>query len=141
MKLFTILTLFLFLVPAIVSTQSAQEEKLLKNCGENMSSEFIQSNNSFRAFLTGEEIAEFRTTLLKGNVYRLVLCTHQPQLIEITIYDYERNKIFSNSDFNYTNKWDFKIENSVEFIIEAKLNQDVANSGMALMLLGFKNYL
>ena len=40
---------------------------------------------------------------------------------------------------NKTNVWDFKITGSVECIIEAKLDEKQATSGMALMYIGFKN--
>jgi hypothetical protein len=125
-----------FLMPTGINSQ---EEQLVKDCMTSLKSPYIAGDRSLKAFLTGEEVAEFRTTLFNGNTYRIVLCSHQKGLIEFSLYDTNRNLLYTSSDYGDTGSWDFKMEGSMECIIEARLNNEIAESGMAMLLIGFKN--
>jgi hypothetical protein len=46
--------------------------------------------------------------------------------------------LFSSADFSNVSLWDFKMDGSMECIIEARLNKEIATSGMALLLVGFR---
>lgn len=140
MKKKTVFILTLLALTFILPTGiNSQEEELVKNCLINIRSPFITGDRSMKAFLTGDEVAEFRTTFYHGNTYRIVLCSFDPGLIEFTLLDTNRNKLFNSKDYNNPALWDFKMEGSMECIIEARLNTDVAQSGMALLLIGFTN--
>ena len=91
-----------------------------------------------KAFLTGDEVAEFHTTLFEGNIYRIVTCSHETSDIVFSVYDTDRNLLFSSNSYIDANYWDFKMEGSIECIIEAKLNTQKTSSGIALLMLGFK---
>lgn len=129
------LSLLVFMHPVGINSQ---EDSLIDDCLSSIESPFVAGDSSSKALLVGEEVAEFRTTLFDGNTYRLVMCSHLPGLIEFSLYDTNRNLLFSNRDFGNTCSWDFKMEGSMECIIEARLNNEIAESGMAIMLLGFK---
>jgi hypothetical protein len=124
-----------FLLPSGINSQEGQ---LVKDCLTSLKSPYVAGDRSLKAFLTGEEIAEFRATLFHGNTYRIVLCSHQEGLIEFSLYDTNRNLLYTNSDYGGAGSWDFKMEGSMECIIEARLNNEIAESGMALLLIGFR---
>ena len=72
-------------------------------------------------------------------MYRVVACSHQDNNILFSIYDKDRNLLFSNEEFQAAESWDFKIEGSVECIVEARLNPDKSTSGIAMLMIGFKS--
>jgi len=125
------------LFPSKINSQLEIESQ--NNCSNLIKAPFISNGQPFRAFLTGDEVAEFHTTFLNGSLYRLVACSGKNQPIIFSVYDTNRNLLFSNDDYNQTNIWDFKIAGSVECIIEAKLDPKQATSGMALLYIGFKS--
>ncbi|SMO77383.1 hypothetical protein SAMN06265379_10790 [Saccharicrinis carchari] len=128
-----IFTLALF-APATINSQQDK----IEDCSILIKAPFIPNGQPLRAFLTGDEVAEFRTTFLNGSVYRLAACSAGNQSIIFSVYDTNRNLLFTNDEYNKAKVWDFKIAGSVECIIEAKLDSKEASSGMALMYIGFK---
>ncbi len=130
-----VILLFSLFAPSNISSQ----EDKVGNCGDIIKAPFISNGQPLRAFLTGDEVAEFRTTFLNGSLYRLAACSGKNQPIIFSVYDTNRNLLFTNDEYNKANVWDFKIAGSVECIIEAKLDTKQATSGMALMYIGFKN--
>ncbi len=135
------LTAFIILLFSIfIPSQGISQKEETKNTCENLiKPPFISNGQPFRAFLTGDEVAEFHTTFLNGSIYRLVACSGKDQSILFSVYDTNRNLLFTNDEHNKVNTWDFKIAGSVECIIEAKLDPTQATSGMALLYIGFKN--
>jgi hypothetical protein len=130
--------LFFALFP---SRLNSQDEEFAKYCAEDLKAPFINTGQPMKAFLTGDEVAEFHTTLYDGNVYRIITCSKQQENIQFSVYDKNRNLIFSNQEYNLVNFWDFRMEGSMECIIEARLNPKKATSGIALLMIGFKGYL
>ncbi len=118
---------------------NSQEDVLFSNCINQLKSPFIASGQPFRAFLTGDEVAEFHTTFFSGSMYRVVACSHEQNNILFSIYDKDRNLLFSNENYEATGSWDFKIEGSVECIVEARLNPKKSTSGIAMLMIGFKS--
>ncbi|MBS2211032.1 hypothetical protein KEM09_06450 [Carboxylicivirga mesophila] len=134
----------IFLLLAIMALFSplklnSQEDVLFNNCINQLKSPFVASGQPFRAFLTGSEVAEFHTTFFSGSMYRVVACSHEDNNILFSIYDKERNLLFSNEQFEAAGSWDFKIEGSVECIVEARLNPEKSTSGIAMLMIGFKS--
>ncbi|MGQ1786733.1 MULTISPECIES: hypothetical protein [unclassified Saccharicrinis] len=140
MKKGIVLTLIIILACSFFapSPVNSQDEKR-KDCSSLIKAPFIPNGQPLRAFLTGDEVAEFHTTFLNGSIYRLAACSANNQSIIFSVYDTNRNLLFTNDEYNKTNMWDFKIAGSVECIIEAKLDSNQASSGMALMYIGFKS--
>ena len=54
------------------------------------------------------------------------------------ILDQERNLLFSNTDFSNEPYWDFKVENTIECTIEAKLDPNKKLNGCAQLIIAFK---
>lgn len=122
-------------------TLNSQNDKYINQCADYLNIPFINNGQPFRAFLTENEVAEFKTTFLSGSTYRIVACGGQENQILFSLYDKNRNLLFSNEDHEKSAYWDFKIEGSLDCIIEARLNPDISTSGLALVMIGFKNIL
>ena len=92
-----------------------------------------------RALLLEGETAEFETTFYKGNKYRIISCTGPHEDIMVfSVFDSKYNLVFSNSDYEYTQYWDFKFNATDKYIVQAELIEG-AGSGCAVVLIGFKD--
>ena len=119
-------------------TINSQEDELLSSCMVYYRSPFVVTDRSFKAFLTGEEVAEFRATFFSGTVYRIVSCGFESENVEFSVLDTDRNVLFMSANHD-AELWDFQMEGSMECIIEARLRPERAQSGMIFMLLGFRS--
>lgn len=107
-------------------------------CQKHITSDYLSDGQHYRALLLADQVAEFNATLYGGTTYRLAACTgtSDGQLI-FRVYDKERNLLFKNSDFENAPFWDFKLESTMDVIIEAELDPIAGQSGCAVMLVGF----
>ena len=135
------LTFITFLIFSFTGANSinSQEEILMNKCTENIKSPFIVSGQPFKAFITEDEVAEFHTTFFAGSTYRIAAGSSQEQIIIFSVYDNKRNLLFTNESVDNAPFWDFKVEGSLECIVEAKLDKEKSISGIALVLVGFKS--
>ena len=58
--------------------------------------------------------------------------------LAFVIKDQDGTILFNSKDYKYAPYWDFKITSSMDCTIEATLNQETAQSGCAVILIGFK---
>lgn len=117
----------------------AQADTLVKVCTQHMQMPYISDGQQYQTILNGDEVAEFRATFYGGSQYRIVGCSGLSDgNLQFTIYDSERNPLFSNSDYENAPYWDFKFKNTMECIIEAKRDSKTMESGFAILLIGFK---
>ena len=86
-----------------------------------------------------DQTAEFHLTLYGGSVYRFGGCSglENGNLI-FRLYDEERNELFSNAEQQMAPYWDFKVNSTLDIIVEANLNLEKISSGCAVLLVGFK---
>jgi len=123
------------------NTASAQiSDTVANSCAKHLENQFISDGQQYRALLmNADETAEFHTTLYGGTVYRIAACSglSDGNLI-FSIYDSEHNLLFTNSEYKNAPYWDFKIKNTLDVIIEAKLANSSSGSGRAVILIGFK---
>lgn len=133
-----IIALFLIFIPV---QMSSQQDELIGQCSKYFNSPYITTGQAMKAFLTGEEVAEFHTSLYSGNVYRIATCSHNDGKILFSVYDKNRKLLFDSQEYPDLAYWDFKVEGSLECIIEARLNNMKQNSGVVLVMIGFKSSL
>ena len=121
---------------AITNASSAQMSDTTANiCAKHFENKFISDGQQYRALLMNtDETAEFHVTLYGGTRYRIAACSglNDGDLI-FSLYDNdtERNLLFTNKDF--------KVTNTLDCIIEAKLDSEGSkSSGRAVVLIGFK---
>ena len=137
MKKLILVTLSLI---AITFTSSAQCDTIANFCHKNnFTVDYISDGQNYRAFLAGEQEAEFSTTFFGGVTYRIAACTgfSQGHLI-FRIKDQEGNILFDNSHFTNAPYWDFKVNSTVTCTVSAQLDLHETQSGCATLLIGFK---
>ena len=115
------------------------KKELKKPSKKDTKAVFISDGQTYRAFLDGEQVAEFYTTFFKGGTYRLAASagTKDNYLI-FEVFDTSENLIFSSAEHGNTPSWDFKAENTLDIVIRVKLDPDKKSSGCGVMLIGFK---
>ncbi|MFN8254990.1 MAG: hypothetical protein U0W24_04825 [Bacteroidales bacterium] len=131
-----------FIVIALLITNGrvlGQADTLIKFCSGNFTSDYISDGQQYISILNGQEIAEFRATFYGGSTYRISGCSglSSGNLI-FSLYDKQRNELFTNKAYKNAPYWDFKFNSTMECIIEAHLNPKGPTSGFAIMLIGFK---
>ena len=125
---------------ACIEKTVAQMEVTTGLCTKYIVSPYISDGQQYKALLSGEEIAEFHATFYGGTTYRVVGATGQTEgNLIFSLYDKERNLLFTNRDYENSPYWDFKFTSTIDCIIEANLDSgSSAASGFAIMLIGFK---
>jgi len=121
------------------SAASAQCDTIASLCEKHMTATYIPDGQFYRALLREDEVAEFGLTLFGGTTYRVVGCsgTSDGNLV-FSVYDKDRNVLFTNKEHNNDPYWDLVIAHTLDVTVEAELDRTKANSGCAVMLIGFK---
>jgi hypothetical protein len=130
---------FLFLL-AFSHNAFSQCDPTANFCKKHLGNDFISDGQSYRSMLIEEEVAEFNITFFGGSQYRIAACSglSDSNLI-FSIYDKDRNLLFSNENYANAPFWNFKVNSTINCIIEAKLNSSNLISGCAVLVIGFKN--
>ncbi len=136
----TILKTLSLAIGIIAYTASfAQCDTIASLCDKHITNNFISDGQDYRSLLLDDEIAEFNMTLYGGSTYRFAACSglSDGNLI-FSVYDKERNLLFTNKEYANSAYWDFKITHTLDCIIEASLDPNNLASGCAVLLVGFK---
>lgn len=108
-------------------------------CQTHITDDYLSDGQHYRALLLQDQVAEFNATLYGGTTYRISACSGtQDGNLLFRVYDKDRNLIFRNIEQKNAPYWDFKLESSMDVIIEAQLDPIAGGSGCAVMLIGFK---
>ena len=128
---------FLIFNFSFLMRSSAQCDTIAYVCGKHIISPYISDGQQYRALLLADQNAEFHTTFFGGGTYRIAACSglKDGNLI-FSVFDEERNLLFSNKDFKNASYWDFKVNSTLDVILEATLGG--VQSGCAVVLIGFK---
>jgi hypothetical protein len=118
---------------------NAQCDSIASMCDTHIKEGFISDGQDYRALLLDDEIAEFNMSLYGGSTYRFAACSgNSDGNLIFSVYDKERNLLFTNKEYSNAPYWDFNITNTIDCIIEANLDPNIAASGCAVLLVGFK---
>ncbi|MBQ9213003.1 MAG: hypothetical protein IJ150_03585 [Bacteroidales bacterium] len=120
---------------------NAQADTLLKFCAAHIPSSYVSDGQVYQTPVSEDETAEFAVTFYGGSTYRIAACAglEDGNLI-FTLYDHNRNELFSSTDYQNTPYWDFKFTSTVDCYLEARLDEESqTNSAFAIILIGFKN--
>lgn len=140
--------LFLFLFTGLMAFNnhaSAQIDSTTKLATKYIVPPFVSDGQTYRALVLSGQNAEFHATFFSGTTYRIAAAsgTTEGNLL-FSVYSYdpntgERQLIFTNSQHNNAPYWDFKVNSTVEVVIEASLNPAAGKaSGFAVIAIGFK---
>lgn len=127
---------------SLINTQlaSAQADTLLKFCAQHLPNSYISDGQVYQTPIATDETAEFNVTFYGGSTYRIAACSGlEDGNLVFTVYDTDRHELFCSSDQKNTPFWDLKFSDTVDCIIEARLSDDAPPSGIAILLIGFKN--
>lgn len=119
-------------------TGNSQAESIVNSCKAYFQHPYIVTGQPFRALLTGDEVAEFRATLFSGTTYRIAVGNAEHANVIFSVYDVDRNLLFTSRDFDNAPYWDFSVDGFMDCIVEAKLDNTTATSGFAIVMTGFK---
>lgn len=127
------------LVAFATTAVNAQCDITADVCQKHITDDFLSDGQHYRALLLEKQVAEFNATLYGGTTYRLSGCsgTQDGNLI-FRVYDRERNLVFRNDEHKNAPYWNFRVESTMDVIIEAELDPIAGSSGCAVMLMGFK---
>ncbi|MBI2969062.1 MAG: hypothetical protein HYY40_14775 [Bacteroidetes bacterium] len=117
----------------------AQCDTVANLCEKHITADFVSDGQQYRSLLIDEEVAEFHATFFGESTYRIAACSGLTDgNIIFTLYDKDRNIIFQNSRYKNAPYWDFEFANSMDCVVEAKLDPISKTSGCAVLLIGFK---
>lgn len=134
-----LLTLAILTASVFSLKVNAQCDTIASICSKHITSKFISDGQSYRSLLLNQEVAEFHVTFFGGSTYRIAGCSGVTDgNLTFTIFDQERNQLFTNDEFKNAPYWDFKVNSTIDCIIEAQLGSGEAASGCAVLLIGFK---
>ena len=127
-------------VVSSVKTFALGKDTITSLCSKHLQDQFISDGQQYQALLfNSNETAEFNSTLYGGTIYRIAACSGvKDGNLVFWIYDNKKNLLFTNKDFANAPYWDFQINNTLDCIIEAKLDAKYSGSGRAVILIGFK---
>jgi hypothetical protein len=132
----SILTSIIFVF--ILSSGYSQCDGIAQTSKNNFTSEYISDGQTYRALLVDDQMAEFSSIFFGGTTYRISAASGKTNGLVFNVLDQNRNILFTSSDYENAEYWDFTVENTINCIIEAQLDQSVQNSGCAVLLIGFK---
>ena len=138
-KILLLLITVSILLVGNIKQSNAQADTIMNFCSQFIKYPYISDGQEYLALITEGETAEFRATFYGGATYRIVACSGltKNNLI-FRLYDKDRNELFSSSDHQNTQFWNFQFNSTIDCIIEAELDPNSASSGFALLLIGFK---
>lgn len=138
-KFLLILTVFTSLQFISAFSASAQIEQLQNICSLYFSPEFISDGQQYFAPLKPDQKTEFRTTFFQDNTYRVVACSNvRKGDVIFSVYDTEKNLLFTNSSYEYTPYWDFRFSSTITCIIQVDVKSAKFNPGFVMLLIGYK---
>jgi len=137
-NIFFKITAFVFTL-FLSNTAFAQCDTIADGCARHITRGFISDGQEYRALLLDQEVAEFGATFYGGSTYRIAACSGMSDgNLVFSLFDKERNLLFTNSEYKNSPYWDFKFDYTIDCIIEAQLSGGSAASGCAVLLIGFK---
>lgn len=136
-KLLHILSIFAVNVFFTSFESKAQCDTIASLCAKHIMSPYISDGQQYRALLLADQNAEFHATFYGGGSYRIAACSGlKDGSLIFSVFDEQRNLLFSNKDYKNVPYWDFKVSSTLDVIIEATLSG--TQSGCAVVLIGFK---
>jgi len=117
----------------------SQVEQLQNICSLYFSPEYISDGQEYFASLKPDQKVEFRTTFYGENTYRIVACTNLKKGdLVFTVYDTEKNLLFSNASYDFSQYWDFKFASTITCIVQVDVKNTKFIPGYVMLLIGYK---
>jgi len=134
----TVIIFSLFIMGATIKV-FPQLEQLQNICSLYFPPEYISDGQQYFTALKPDESVEFRTTFYGENIYRIVACTNVKKgQLRFSVYDTDKNLLFSNENYGYSPYWNFKFKSTVNCIIRLKIDSEKFQPGYIMLLVGFQ---
>ena len=124
---------------------SAQVDTTIRLAARNIVPPFVSDGQAYRAFILPDQSAEFQVTLFAGTTYRIsAVAGNKYGNVIFNLYAFnpntgQRQLVYSSEQHNAAPYWDFKVNCTMEAVIEAKLNPAAGlPSGFVAIAVGFK---
>jgi hypothetical protein len=137
----------LFLISITFGLQSVvfgQCKTFTKNECKTKLSPYIYNGQLNSAVLNEGDVAELMLTFYSNQDYRIVVCgAEELGAIEFKLKDANRQELFTNTDHNLVDFWDFHTKAtqqlSIEVIVPQSSKGEEVKSGCVSILVGFKD--
>ena len=143
MRIFKIIPIIALFLAISVSAES-QCKAFAKTVCLPLLGTYTHDGNYHAAILVEGEEAELYKTFYSDMEYRVAICGDDKlPPIEFTIFDANKNIIYSNKEANYPKTWDFKLQSSQQLKLVIKVNSsdkpaETPASGCVSIMFGFK---
>jgi hypothetical protein len=144
MKKFRIIPLLILLITIAGTDGNAQCKAFAKRtCLPELGSYTHDGNYHATVLMEGEE-AELYKTFYSDMEYRLSICSDENlPPVEFTVFDANKNILYSSKEANNARTWDFKLQSSQQLRIVLKVNSSgeqggTPASGCIAIMFGFK---
>ncbi len=138
-QLFNGLAIVVLLLAGNNNKSNAQADTLIQFCKNYMTKGYVSDGQHYMALLNKGELAEFKTTFYPGVLYRVATsCGLEHGNVGFTVFDSKHHEIFSNQDNGNVPYWDFSFGSTMDCIIEAQIISEKLNSGVLILMIGFK---
>ncbi|MEA3317586.1 MAG: hypothetical protein U9R54_06480 [Bacteroidota bacterium] len=129
----------LILIVFLFSISVKGQDNSIENCSNLLNSGYVSDGQEYIAKLDQNNRAKFHATFFGGSLYRIVACTDIKNYnLQLSIYDTEKNLLFSNTKYDYSNYWNFSFKSTISCIIELEIDADKQIKEKVMLLIGFK---
>jgi hypothetical protein len=144
MRIFKIIPILALLMLAVSSEADAQCKAFAKNVCIPELGTYTHDGNYHAAVLVEGEEAELYKTFYSDMDYKVAICGEDklPD-IEFTVFDGNKNLLYSNKEAKYAKTWEFKLQSSQQLKVVIKVNSfnkagESPASGCVAIMFGFK---
>lgn len=128
----------------LATTAFGQCKSFTKNTCRPILEDFIPNENFNSTMLVPGDEAELKLTFYGGQEYRLLVCAH-PVLgeIEFTVMDKKKNELYSRTDAEQNNYFDFKTESTQQLRVKVNVPlsenpNNLIHEGCVSIMVGYK---
>lgn len=136
---FKILIMFTLLLFAVNDSYTQTDKENLSECEKWLVPPFISDGQNYLFEIDNEQKGNLRKTFFGGTTYRIIICSENREKATFSMYDTEKNLLFTNQNHNNAGHWDFRFESTIDCIIEVKSNTEKTGKSKVKLLIGFKN--
>jgi hypothetical protein len=144
MRILKIIPILALLILGTAVTANAQCKAFAKKvCLPELGS-YTHDGNYHAAILVEGEEAELYKTFYSEMEYRVAICGEEKlPNVEYTVFDSNKNVLYSNKGANFAKTWDFKLESSQQLKLVVKVGSfekpgETPASGCVAIMFGFK---
>jgi hypothetical protein len=137
LKILKYISLFTF--TALITWSANAQKNTLKSCDDFLNSGYVSDGQEYIAKPDENNKATFHTTFYGGSHYRVVACSDVEEIpLILTVFDTEKNLLFSNKSYDYTPYWNFTFTSTIDCIIEIEYDNEILIQNEVMLLIGFK---